>query len=133
MDNTTAREDSFPEEGVKLQEEKGGPGLGGGGGKNHHLHLHPISAVLSFDLTPSSIIYDDGRWITTWRVKILFVGEEGWGTRGEEDGFTRGFVRVKLFSSFFLFFIGEEGRKVGEEEGFTRGFVRVKRAFKVKT
>lgn len=62
-----AREDSFPEEG----------GRGGG-----ITSITFMSAVYSFDLTPSSFIYDDGRWITTWRVKILFAAARGDGRKG---------------------------------------------------
>lgn len=69
-------------------ERGGGKGAGGPGGKRgggRTTTINFVSAVHSIDLTPSSFIYDDGRWITPRRAKILFPerrGGEGRGGRG---------------------------------------------------
>lgn len=47
-----------------------GRGVGRGGGES--ITINFMSAVHSFDLIPSSYIYDHGRWITPWRVDIFF-------------------------------------------------------------
>lgn len=55
-----------------------------------------MSAVHSFDLTPSSFIYDDGRWITPCLANILFRGKGREGGRGAGGGGTITFMSAVL-------------------------------------
>lgn len=105
-----------------------------------------VYAVHSFDLTPS-LIYDDGRWITPWRAKILFRRKEWEGST--TITFMSAVHSFDLIPSLFIYDDGrwittwrvkvllpgtevevEVGRWVGEELVFNRGFDPVKRALK---